>query len=176
MRKLLLTLLILTLYLCHARAQNTIYSFSIEKINSDEVINLQEFKGKKILFVNVASKCAYTDQYRELQALYEKYSDRLVVIGLPCSEFNQEFKSEKDIEKFCHTKYQITFPVTSKINVSGNEQHPIYQWLTHKSQNGTGDYTVSWNFNKFLVDEEGHLIRYFGTGVKPFDYEIVSLL
>ncbi|WP_221409092.1 glutathione peroxidase [Reichenbachiella versicolor] len=153
------------------------HSFSIEALNSDQKINFNDFKGKKILVVNVASKCGYTKQYSDLQKLYEQYGDKLIVVGFPCDQFaGQELDSENLIQDFCKKNYGVTFPMTQIIEVKGEGQHPIYSFLTSKTQNGIGDYQVKWNFNKFLIDENGDLIKYFPSGVKPLDEEIVSLL
>ncbi|MDH5398358.1 MAG: glutathione peroxidase [Cyclobacteriaceae bacterium] len=153
------------------------HDFKIQALDSDEIIELAGFKGKKILVVNVASKCGFTPQYKDLQALYEKYQDKLVIIGFPCNQFgSQEPGTETLIQEFCSANYGVTFPMTTKVDVKGDDQHPIYQWLTSKTKNGKDDYKVSWNFNKFLIDEEGNLIDYFPSKVKPFDEEIVSHL
>ncbi len=158
-------------------SNNSIHQFKIQLLNSEEVFDLSQFKGKKILLVNVASKCGYTHQYEDLQALSEQYKDKLVVIGFPCNQFlGQEPGSEEEIATFCQKNYGVTFPITTKIDVKGKEQHPIYTFLTSKDQNGLGDFTVSWNFNKFLVDENGKLIAHFDSKVKPLSEEITALL
>ena len=149
------------------------------KINSleGEPINLSEFKGKKILFVNVASKCGYTPQYTDLQKLHEKHGDKLVIIGTPCNQFGfQEPGSAEDIQIFCERNYGVEFLITEKIDVKGGGQHPLYQWLTQKANNGVEDSKVKWNFNKYLVDENGNYIAKYGSSVKPFDEQIVSKL
>ena len=157
--------------------ENTIHQYSIQMLDSDKEISLADFAGKKILLVNVASRCGYTPQYKELQKLYEMYQDKLVIIGFPCNQFLfQESGSESDISQFCERNYNVTFPMTTKIKVKGSGKHPIYQWLTTKKMNGKGDYSVSWNFNKFLVDEKGNLIEYFGSKVTPLSNEITSHL
>lgn len=155
----------------------SIYDFKIQALDSDEVIDLKSFEGKKILIVNVASKCGYTPQYKDLQTLYEQYSDRLVILGFPCNQFfGQEPGSESQIQQFCTATYGVTFPMTTKVDVKGKDQHPIYKWLTHKELNGKDDYKVSWNFNKFLIDKNGQLMAHFGSRVNPLDEEIISLL
>lgn len=170
----LFTQLILSLFMI---ASNTIHDYSIEALDSDKEINLAEFKGKKILIVNVASKCGYTPQYEPLEELYRQYKDKLVVIGFPCNQFlSQEPGSELEIKQFCQKNYGVSFPMTTKIDVKGKDQHPIYSWLTKKEFNGVDDFKVSWNFNKFLIDENGKLIDHFGSGVDPFDEEIVKHL
>ena len=155
---------------------NSIYDYSINSLSGD-TINLADFKGKKILFVNVASKCGFTSQYDGLQELYKTYKDKLVVIGLPCNQFGgQEPGTAKEIESFCRANYGVDFPLSSKIEVKGASQHPIYKWLTSKSQNGVMDSTVRWNFQKYLVDENGQLIDYFYSTTKPMSSKIIKLL
>ena len=155
----------------------TFHSFEIQALDSDEVIDLSTFKGKKVLVVNVASKCGYTRQYEDLQRLYNQYQDKLVVIGFPCDQFmGQELNVEADIRAFCTEEFNVTFPMTTVIEVKGRNQHPIYSWLTQKGKNGKGDYSISWNFNKFMVDENGELLEYFDSKVKPMDEEIMKYL
>jgi glutathione peroxidase len=155
----------------------SIYDFKIKALDSDKEIDLASFKGKKLLIVNVASKCGYTPQYEDLQKLSMQYDDKLVVLGMPCDQFmGQELDTEIAIKQFCTDKFQVTFPMTTVIDVKGDNQHPIYQWLTNKELNGKGDYSVSWNFNKFLIDENGKLLEYFPSKVKPMDEEILKYL
>lgn len=156
---------------------NSIYDFKIKAIDSEELIHLSDFKGMKILFVNVASKCGFTPQYRDLQNLYEQYREKLVIIGFPCNQFlMQESGSEYLIKRFCTVNFGVSFPLTTKIKVKGKDQHPIYKWLTKKDLNGVGNFKVSWNFNKFLVDENGKLLKHFRSSVKPLSPEITSFL
>ena len=156
---------------------SSIHDFTIQALDSDEVIDLSSFKGKKILVVNVASKCGYTPQYEALQELSMQYDDELVVLGFPCDQFmGQELNSESAIKEFCTNEFQVTFPMTTMIEVKGKNQHPIYQWLTNESMNGKGDYKVSWNFNKFLLDENGKLLEYYPSKVKPMDEQITKYL
>lgn len=155
----------------------SIYDFSYQKIDSQDSIKLSTYKGKKILIVNVASKCGYTSQYEDLQKLQEKYSSRLVVIGFPCNQFlNQEPGTKEEILEFCKLNYGVTFPLSNKIDVKGHNQDPIYHWLTKKELNGLDDFHVSWNFNKFLIDENGKLLAHFDSDVKPLDEKITSYL
>ena len=159
------------------QTETAIYNFKIQALDSDEMIDFKDFEGKKILLVNVASKCGYTSQYADLEKLYKTYEDQLVIIGFPCNQFlGQEPGSEEEIAAFCSANYGVTFPMTTKIDVKGKDQHEIYKWLTSKSLNGKGDYKIKWNFNKFLIDENGQLIDYFPSGVKPFDEKIVMHL
>ncbi|MFM9944363.1 MAG: glutathione peroxidase [Bacteroidia bacterium] len=149
----------------------------IAKLNAKGKICLNDYKGKKLLLVNVASECGYTKQYTDLEKLYTTYRDKLVIIGFPCNQFGgQEPGTEEEIEKFCSSKYMVTFPITSKIAVKDSNQHPIYKWLTTKSLNGVADYQVRWNFNKFMLDENGQLIGYFNSKINPLDSAITNLL
>ncbi len=157
--------------------KNSIHDFKIEGLNSSEEIDFRAFKGKKILIVNVASKCGYTPQYKGLQELYETYQEDLVIVGFPCNQFlMQESGSEDKIARFCSINYGVTFPMTTKIKVKGRKQHEIYKWLTTKELNNHGDYKISWNFNKFLLDEKGQIIEYYGSKVSPLDEAITKHL
>jgi glutathione peroxidase len=152
------------------------YDLTVEGIGG-ETLNMKDFQGKYVLCVNVASKCGYTPQYKDLQALYEKYQDKLVVIGFPCNQFLfQEPGTEEDIQSFCEVNYGVTFPMTSKIKVKGGDQHPVYQWLTSQELKGETNHKVKWNFHKFLVSPEGKLIGSFPSKVQPMGEEITSLL
>ena len=154
----------------------TIYDFKVESLNGG-TIDFADFKGKKILIVNTASKCGFTPQYEGLEKLYENYKDRLVIVGFPANNFfSQEPGSNETIEAFCKKNYGVTFPMAAKISVKGNDIAPIYQWLCNKSQNGIMNARISWNFNKFLLDEKGNLIAHFKSKVKPMSNEIVSKL
>lgn len=156
---------------------HSIHKFKIQALNSEEMIDFSDFEGKKILVVNVASKCGFTGQYADLQKLYEQYNDKLVVIGFPCNQFlGQEPGSEEKIATFCSANYGVTFPLTTKINVKGKDQHQIYQFLTSEKHNGKADFTVSWNFNKFLLDEKGELLEYYPSKVQPLSDEITNYL
>ncbi len=152
------------------------FDLKINDIDGKE-ISFSKFKGKKVLCVNVASKCGNTPQYAKLQALYEKYQDRLVVIGFPCNQFGmQEAGSAEEIKTFCKDNYHITFPLTEKIEVKGNNQHEVYTWLTRKAMNGKMDSEVKWNFQKYLVDEKGELLNYFTPKTDPMDSAIIAAI
>lgn len=140
----------------------SIYDIQVEDINGNPV-SMSDYKGKVLLIVNVASRCGLTPQYADLQAIYDAYKDDgLVVLGFPANNFmNQEPGSEETIERFCTTKFGVTFPMFSKISVKGKNQHPLYQYLTKKENNGKKDSPVAWNFQKFLVGRDGQLIRVF---------------
>ncbi len=153
------------------------YDLSILALDGKTTLNFADFKGKKVLCVNTASECGYTYQYEGLEELNKKYGDKVVVIGFPCNQFGgQEPGAPEEIETFCKKNYGVSFTLTEKIDVKGDKQHPVYQWLTKKSLNGVDDYKIKWNFNKFLIDENGKLVAYFESGVKPMDEQITSLL
>lgn len=154
----------------------TIYSFRVESIDGG-VIDFSQYKGKKILIVNTASKCSYTPQYEGLEKLYRQHKDKLVIIGFPSNDFLwQEPGSNDDIRQFCSSKYDVTFPMAAKIHVKGFYKAPIYQWLTHKEQNGMENSSVSWNFNKYLINEQGEYVRHFSSDVKPDDPELIRAI
>jgi len=154
----------------------SIHSFNVKSIDGT-ALNLAKFKGKKILIVNTASKCGYTPQYEGLEKVYEKYKDKLVILGFPCNQFGgQEPGTNEEIVAFCKKNYGVSFPLADKIDVQGNNTAPIYQWLTQKSKNGVLDASISWNFNKFLLDENGKMIAYFPSNVKPDSEAILSYL
>jgi glutathione peroxidase len=154
----------------------TIHTIQVESLQGG-TINLADFKGKKILIVNTASECGYTPQYKALQSLYASHKDKLVVLGVPSNDFGgQEPGSNAEIGSFCEKNYGVTFPLASKSIVTGDQMCPLYQWLTQKTKNGVLDATIGWNFNKFLLDENGHLIQKFESKVAPEDPEILNAL
>ena len=154
----------------------SIYSFTVEALDGT-TINFAEFKGKKILIVNTASECGYTPQYDGLQKLYDQYKDKLVIVGFPANNFGaQEPASNTEIKEFCKKNYGVTFPMAAKISVKGDDQNAIYKWLCNKSENGVLDAEVKWNFNKFLLDENGKLLNYFPSKVEPMSEEITGKL
>ena len=149
------------------------------KINSlqEKPINLKDFEGKHILFVNVASKCGFTPQYKGLEELHQKYKDKLVVIGVPCNQFgSQEPGSSEEIQEFCEVNYGVSFLITEKIDVKGQNQHPLYSWLTNKDFNSKKSSSVKWNFQKYLVDNNGKLIDYYFSITKPTSSKITKHL
>ena len=159
-----------------SQESKSIYEIAINYINGLP-LDLTSYKGKKLLFVNVASRCGFTPQYRELQKLFETYRDTLMVIAVPCNQFGaQEPGSAKDIQEFCEINYGIEFVITEKVDVKGVNQHPLYQWLTKASLNGKKNSSVKWNFQKYLVDEEGRLIDVFYSITKPMSKKITKLL
>lgn len=154
----------------------SLYSISLKSITGNPV-SLGNFKGKKILFVNVASECGYTPQYAELQELHEKYNDKLEVIGLPCNQFGgQEPGTHEEIRQFCMENYGVSFLITEKIQVKGEGQHPLYAWLTNENLNGVDNSSVQWNFQKYLIDEEGNYIDVFYSMTNPLSEEITQYL
>lgn len=154
----------------------SIYELKINDIKGSK-IDLENFKGKHILFVNVASECGFTSQYADLQKLHEKYQDKLVVIGSPCNQFGgQEPGNEDQIQTFCELNFGVTFLLTEKLAVKGTGQHPLYQWLTDKTKNGKMSSSVKWNFQKYLVDDQGELIDVFYSITKPSSTKITKYL
>ena len=161
--------------LMHIQHQS-IYDFKVAALDGDS-IDFAAFKGKKILIVNTASKCGFTPQYEGLEKLYQQYKDRLVVIGFPCNNFlSQEPGSNEKIKAFCTKNYGVSFPMAAKISVKGKNMAPVYRWLCNKSENGILDAKVTWNFNKFLLDEKGNIIAWFPSKVTPMSAEITDKL
>ena len=154
----------------------SVHNIKINNVQGKE-INLDEYKGKKILFVNVASKCGFTPQYEGLQELYETHKEQLTIIGVPCNQFkNQEPGNSTEIEQFCSLNYGVTFPITEKVDVKGDDQHPLYEFLTQRKKNGIKSSSVKWNFQKYLVDENGKLIDYWYSITKPNSKKITKHL
>ena len=173
MRKLITIIIIL--FSMTSIAQNSIYNIPLKSIDNESV-DLNQYRGKYILLVNVASYCGYTNQYADLQKLHERYSN-LEVIGLPCNQFLfQEPFSEDSIKQFCETNYSITFLMTEKINVKGKNQHPLYKWLTSKELNSLKDSRVKWNFQKYLIGKNGELIDVFYSKTLPLSKDITQHL
>lgn len=138
---------------------------------------LSEFKGKKLLIVNVASKCGFTPQYEGLQELHEKYKDKLVILGCPSNQFaNQEPGNAEEIQNFCQVNYGVDFMLSEKLDVKGENQHPIYKWLTSKEANGVKNSSVKWNFQKYLLDEEGRFVDMYYSITKPLSEKITNKL
>lgn len=154
----------------------SLYEVSINSLEGTN-LDLEQYKGKKILFVNVASKCGFTPQYEDLEKLQDTYADQLVVIGVPCNQFGgQEPGSPLEIQEFCHLNYGVSFPLTEKVDVKGSKQHPLYAWLTSKELNGTKSSSVKWNFQKYLVDENGQLIDFYYSTTSPTSKKITQHL
>ena len=159
-----------------ASSQESIYNIKINNIDG-KVVDINDFKGKKLLFVNVASNCGFTRQYKELEELHQLYKEKLVVIGVPCNQFGgQEPGTHKEIINFCSKNYGVTFLLTEKIKVKGTEQHPLYGWLCSKEKNGKSTSKVKWNFQKYLIDEKGGFIEYFYSTTSPMSDKIISYI
>jgi glutathione peroxidase len=173
MKTFLSFILMITTFVLNAQS---IHTFKVAGIDGKQ-INLAAYKGKKILIVNTASKCGYTPQYESLQKVYDQYKDKLVILGFPCNQFGgQEPGTNEEIVAFCKANYGVNFPLADKIDVKGANIAPIYQWLTQKAKNGVLDANISWNFNKFLLDENGKMIAYFPSNVKPESEAITAYL
>ena len=155
----------------------SLYDLSIE-MNNGQSVPLSNYKGKKILFVNTASDCGYTDQYNELQKLYDGNKDKLVVIGFPANDFKEQEKgTDVEIAQFCKINYGVTFPLAKKSSVkAGSLQNPIFQWLTDKNKNGWTNKKPSWNFSKYLVNENGVLVNYFDPSISPTGKEVTDAI
>jgi glutathione peroxidase len=154
----------------------SIYDIPINSLDGNP-IDLNTFKGKNLLFVNVASECGFTNQYKDLQKLSNTYPDTLVVIGSPCNQFGkQEPGDASQIQTFCESNFGVTFLITEKIDVKGKNQHPLYKWLTRKDQNGKKNSSVKWNFQKYLVSKDGKMIDYYFSITKPMSSKITKHL
>ena len=156
---------------------NSIYDFSLKDIDRKEV-NLSQYRGKVVLVVNVASRCGYTPQYEGLQKIYTKYKDRgFVILGFPANNFmSQEPGTDEEIKTFCSTKYNVTFPIFSKISVKGDDIHPLYKYLTSKETNPEFGGDIKWNFSKFLVDKSGKIIARFEPKVTPESDPVIQAI
>jgi len=153
-----------------------IYDIEIKSLQNTP-IQISDFKGKYILFVNVASKCGFTPQYKGLEELYKTYQDRLVVIGVPCNQFGkQEPGNNEVIQEFCELNYGVSFLITEKVDVKGSHQHPLYTWLTTRELNNKKSSSVKWNFQKYLLSPEGKLIDYYLSITKPLSSKITKQL
>lgn len=192
MRKILSVLALITLIACTSSVQKdnpesittldqmlmekSIYDFKMKDINGEEV-DFSQFKGKKLLLVNVASKCGYTPQYADLQKLHEAYGDQVTIIGFPANNFGgQEPGSNEEIKEFCSQTYGVTFTMMDKISVKGADKHPLYRWLSDKDMNGWNEKEPSWNFCKYFINEKGELVKFFPSSVKPMDKDILALI
>jgi glutathione peroxidase len=157
-------------------AASSIYEFKVEGLEGGS-IDFSKFKGKKIMIVNTASKCGNTPQYKELEELYEKYKDKLVIVGFPANNFGgQEPGSNEEIKEFCTKNYGVTFPMAAKISVKGDDIAPIYKYLTDEAKKLGVDDPVKWNFTKFLLDENGKLIAVIHNKTKPMSEEVLKYL
>ena len=158
----------------NASYENLFYDFKIKSITG-EIIDLSKFRGKTVLLVNVASNCGFTKQYSELQTLYEKYKENnFIVLGVPYNQFGgQEPGTNEEIKNFCETNFNITFPMTDKIKVKGDEAHPIYKWAKKNHGNST---VPKWNFHKILINKDGKIQDTYGSFIKPMSQKILKQL
>jgi glutathione peroxidase len=158
-----------------AQDKKSLYDFKVTDIDG-KPYDLASLRGKKILVVNVASRCGYTPQYAQLEELYQKYREKnFVIIGFPANNFmSQEPGTNSEIKEFCTSKYNVTFPMMAKISVKGKDIDPLYAWLTSKEQNGVLDAPVKWNFQKFMINEQGQVVGFAAPGDKPFDDKIIN--
>ncbi|HEU4552959.1 MAG TPA: glutathione peroxidase [Chitinophaga sp.] len=170
------TLLISILFTFMA-AGGSIYNFKVESIDGGK-INFADYKGKKILIVNTASQCGNTPQYADLEKLYKKYEGKLVIIGFPANNFHaQEPGTNKEIQEFCTKKYAVTFPMAAKISVKGDDMHPLYKWLIAESKaKHLQPEEVTWNFQKYLLDEKGNLVAVFAPKTQPMSEEVITAI
>jgi glutathione peroxidase len=176
MKTIILMSAIILFSMSEMKSQDTnFHSFTMKTIDGED-ISLSSFKGKKVLVVNVASKCGFTPQYEDLQKLYEEYGgDDFTIVGFPANNFlSQEPGTNEEIKEFCTVNYGVSFPMMAKISVKGKNMHPLYEWLTKKENNGVMDARVTWNFQKFMIDEEGKLVDMASPKTKPFDRKITD--
>lgn len=175
MRKFILLILAVSIFFIGSAQIRNIYDFKTTTIDG-KVFDFSKLKGKKLMIVNTASKCGFTQQYESLQKLYEKYKDRnFTIIAFPSNDFKeQEPGTNKEILEFCTANFGLSFPLMTKISVKGDQMDPIYKWLTQKSENGKFDAPVKWNFQKYLVNEKGELDGVALSAEKPFSEKIVS--
>jgi glutathione peroxidase len=171
-------ILVTSSYTCRKSAPSpkSVYDFKLRTLEGEE-ISLAKFKGKKLLLVNVASECGYTPQYKNLEELYEQYGQKVVVIGFPANNFGaQEPGTAPEIREFCTKNYGVKFPMMEKISVKGDDAHPLYKWLSNKEENGVCSDAPKWNFCKYLIDENGRVVKFFSSKIDPLSPEITSLL
>lgn len=170
-----LYLIIVLLPLISMGQTKSFYDFTVNDIDG-KPFSFEQLKGKKVMVINVASKCGYTPQYEQLEAIYKKYKDRgLIIIGFPANNFmHQEPGTNKEIKAFCTLNYGVTFPMMGKISVKGKDMAPVYHWLTEKELNGVENSTVKWNFQKYLISPEGKLEKVIMSKVKPDDPQIID--
>ena len=158
-----------------AAATGTVYDYTVQTIDGKEV-KLSQYKGKKLLIVNTASKCGFTPQYKELEELSKKYGNKVTVLGFPSNSFNQELASNSEVAAFCEKNYGVTFPLFSTAPVKGDDAQPLYKFLADKEKNGAVGEAPTWNFCKYLVDEQGHVVAFYPSKVKPTDPTLVAAI
>jgi glutathione peroxidase len=159
----------------NTRPAQSIYELSVP-LNNGNALPLQAYKGKKLLLVNTASNCGYTNQYDDLQKLYQQFNNQLEIIAFPANDFKEQEKgNDNDIAQFCKVNYGVTFPLAKKsVVVKAADQNNIFNWLTHKAQNGWNEKAPSWNFSKYLIDEQGTLTHYFDPSISPLSDEVIK--
>ena len=146
-------------------------------LNNSSPLDFSELKGKKVLLVNTASNCGYTNQYEALQELHEKFRNELLVIGFPANDFKeQEIGNDEEIASFCKLNYGVTFPLAKKSSVVGDDKNEVFRWLSDKNRNGWNDQQPTWNFSKYLVSEDGMLLNYFDPGISPTSAEVINAI
>jgi glutathione peroxidase len=175
MKTLLLSLTLLLLTSLSLSSQSSIYDYEVTDIDGN-AYSFSQLKGKKVMVVNVASKCGFTPQYEQLEALYKKYKDsNFIIIGFPANNFKeQEPGTNEEIKSFCTLTYGVTFPIMDKVSVKGDDMAPVYKWLTEKDLNGESNSSVKWNFQKYLIDENGALVDVVNPWVSPDTSKIIK--
>jgi len=172
--KLYLLFFLLTIPVSGFGQASGFYDFKVKTLEGKD-FDFSTLKGKKVMIVNTASKCGNTPQYKDLEVVYEKYQGNLVILGFPANNFaNQEPGSAADIRQFCTENYGVTFPMMEKISVKGDDMAPLYKWLTSKKENGVMDSEVKWNFQKYLIDENGKLVDVIDPKEKPDSDKIIA--
>lgn len=175
MKTKILILIFISITLISYAQEKSFYSYTVQTLGGKD-FSMATLKGKKVLVVNTASKCGFTPQYEDLEKLYKNYGgDKFIIIGFPANNFkNQEPGTNSEIQEFCRLNYGVTFPMMAKISVKGDDMAPIYQWLTRKELNGKMDSEVKWNFQKYLIDENGNLSKVYGSMVNPMSDKIIK--
>jgi glutathione peroxidase len=175
MKLLVLSLTLFVMNTLNPEAKS-IYDFKIKSLDGG-TIDFSKFKGKKILVVNTASMCGFTPQYEGLEKLYETHKDKLVIIGFPSDNFGgQEYKDDDSIKAFCKKNFGVTFPLTTRVDVKGPNATPVFKYLCDKNENGVLDAQISWNFNKFIIDENGKLLQHFDSKITPDSPELLKYI
>lgn len=158
-------------------AKGSFYDFKVKTLDGKQTVDFSQFKGKKVVVLNTASACGYTPQYADWEKFYKANQDKVVVLGFPANDFaNQESGSNEEIASFCQKNYGVSFPMFEKIHVVGSEQHPLYKWLSTKELNGWNDKAPTWNFCKYLLNEKGELVSFFGSKIKPDSEDFLAAL
>jgi glutathione peroxidase len=167
---------LLSLFSLAGLSQSEFYNFKVKTLEGED-FDFSSLKGKKVMIVNTASKCGFTPQYEDLEALHRQFGNVLSIIGFPANNFmNQEPGSAFEIRQFCTGNFDVTFPLMEKISVKGDDMHPLYKWLTSKELNGVMDSNVRWNFQKYLIDEEGNLVDVLYPREKPDSDKVLTWL